>query len=93
MPDLGFPPPKKLQGNFKKIGSPRKASTLAINPADFKPSPGHMIKEGMEVIHLKFGQGEVQSIDERYVATIIFRDLPDNQEKRIMLQYAKLQIV
>jgi hypothetical protein len=58
---------------------------VAANPNDIKP--------GMEVIHLKFGQGKVKSVDERLVATIIFDGLSDTPEKRIMLQFAKLQIV
>jgi len=86
-----FGQPKKLQGNFKKLGAGKPA--LAIDPADFVPSPSHTIKEGMEVLHLKFGKGNVTSIDERDVATILFEALHDNQEKRIMLKYAKLQIV
>jgi len=47
----------------------------------------------MEVIHLKFGQGKVMSVDDRLVATIVFEGLDDTPEKRIMLQFAKLQIV
>jgi len=87
----GFPQPKIL-GNFKKVG-PRKTPALGINPADFAASPAAKIKEGMKVIHLKFGQGTVKSIDERMVATIHFPDIGDAPEKRIMLKYAKLQIV
>lgn len=86
-----FPTPKVL-GNFKKLG-PKAVPALGIDPSDFKASPATQIKEGMKVIHLKFGQGEVRSIDERLVATIYFADLNDSQEKRIMLKYAKLQIV
>lgn len=81
----------KILGNFKKLGQPPAA--LAMDPADFVPSPSHTIKEGMKVLHLKFGQGKVQSIDERDVATIYFDALSDNKEKRIMLKYAKLQIL
>jgi len=87
----GFPKPKIL-GNFKKLG-PQKVPALGIDPSDFQPSPASQIKEGMKVIHLKFGQGTVKSIDERMVASIYFADLSDSQEKRIMLKYAKLQIV
>lgn len=86
-----FGTPKKLQGNFKKLGAAKPA--LAMDPKDFAPSPSHTIKEGMQVLHLKFGRGKVAAIDERDVATIIFESLNDNQEKRIMLKYAKLQIV
>ena len=88
-PSEVFGQPKKLIGNFKKTTAP----ALAIDPADFAPSPSHTIKEGMHVLHLKFGKGKVMAIDERDVATIYFDGLHDNREKRIMLKYAKLQIV
>ncbi len=85
---LGTP---KLLGNFKKIS--RVPKSLAIDPKDFKPSPSDAIKEGMKILHMKFGEGIVQSIDDRSVATIVFDQLSDNSEKRIMLQFAKLQIL
>lgn len=88
-PNEVFGQPKKLIGNFKKTAVPK----LAIDPADFAPSPSHKIKEGMKVLHLKFGEGKIMSIDERDVATIYFEGLHDNREKRIMLKYAKLQIL
>ena len=85
---LGTP---KLLGNFKKIS--RAPKSLAIDPKHFKPSPSDAIKEGMKILHMKFGEGIVQSIDDRSVATIVFDQLSDNSEKRIMLQFAKLQIL
>lgn len=85
-----FPEPKIL-GNFKPLGP--KKNFVTVNPDDFKAANPNEIKPGMEVIHLKFGQGKVISVDERLVASIIFDGLSDNQEKRIMLQFAKLQIV
>ena len=85
-----FPEPKIL-GNFKPLGS--KKPMLSINPDDFVAANPNDIKPGMEVIHLKFGQGKVLSVDDRLVATIIFDGLSDTPEKRIMLQFAKLQIV
>lgn len=85
---LGTP---KLLGNFKKITRAPKA--LAVDPKDFRPSPSETIKAGMRVLHMKFGEGEVLSIDDRFVATINFDNLDDNTEKRIMLQFAKLQIL
>ena len=64
-----------------------------VNVANFIPNDPKDIKEGMKVLHMKFGTGEVLSIDERNVATIHFSEVPDNAHKRIMLQYAKLQIL
>lgn len=85
---LGQP---RLLGNFKKITRSPKA--LAVDPKDFHPSPSENIREGMRVLHMKFGKGTVQSIDDRFVASIFFEDLDENAEKRIMLQFAKLQIL
>ena len=85
-----FPEPKIL-GNFKPLGA--KKPMLSVNPDDFVAANPNDIKPGMEVIHLKFGQGKVISVDDRLVATIIFDGLSDAPEKRIMLQFAKLQIV
>lgn len=72
-----------------------KSRPSFIPPADFTPAPAEAIQEGMEVIHLKFGRGEVLKIDGRNdsrVATIYFGDI-DSPQRRIMLKYAKLQIV
>ncbi len=66
-----------------------------VSPADFKVSPSEAIDEGMEVLHMQFGKGRVVSIDgarENRVATIQFDEGEDN-ERRIMLRFAKLQIV
>ncbi|HEY3386343.1 MAG TPA: UvrD-helicase domain-containing protein [Saprospiraceae bacterium] len=66
-----------------------------VSPADFKPSPSEQIAEGMEVLHLQFGRGRIVAIDgarENRVATIHFAD-GDESERRIMLRFAKLQIV
>jgi DNA helicase-2/ATP-dependent DNA helicase PcrA len=66
-----------------------------VSPADFKPSPSEQIAEGMEVLHLQFGRGRIMSIDgarENRVATIHFEE-GDESQRRIMLRFAKLQIV
>ena len=86
-----FPEPKILQGNFRPIGV--KKPMISVSFDDFVAANPNHIKAGMEVIHLKFGQGKVISVDDRLVASIVFDGLDDNQEKRIMLQFAKLQIV
>lgn len=86
----GFAQPKVLEG-IKPLGPKKTLKT--VHPDDFKPSDPSLIKPGMEVIHLKFGQGKVISVDERLVATIYFDGLNDSPEKRIMLKFAKLQVV
>lgn len=86
-----FGTPRKL-GKLKPVSASRPAA-LAVDPKDFKPDPSNSIMAGQKVLHMKFGVGEVISIDERRVATIHFENLPDNAEKRIMLNYARLQIL
>jgi DNA helicase-2/ATP-dependent DNA helicase PcrA len=80
----------KILGNFKPIG--RKALPK-VDATDFKADPASKIQVGMQVKHLRFGVGEVISIDARSFATIHFPQVSDNKEKRIALQYAKLQIL
>jgi DNA helicase II / ATP-dependent DNA helicase PcrA len=79
---LGGLKPKVLQPMIPKI-----------DPNDFVSNDPDEIKVGNKVLHLKFGEGKVTAIDERQVATIYFDQLGENQEKRIMLQYSKLQIL
>ena len=83
----------KVMGNFRK---PNNGSTgLKVDPATFKPSPSAEIKTGMKVMHMKFGEGKVMSIDggaNNRIATIHFAGI-DNPERRIMLRFAKLQIL
>jgi DNA helicase-2/ATP-dependent DNA helicase PcrA len=84
-----------VSGAFK----PRPSSTNVapkIDPAQFKPSPSDQIQVGNKVLHLKFGEGKVLNIDggkDNRIATIFFEAADDGQEKRIMLKFAKLQIV
>ena len=80
----------KILGNFKRTG---KLAMPIVNAADFVVDDPKEIREGMKVMHLKFGEGKVVKIDERQVATIHFCEVPESPEKRIMLQYAKLQIL
>ena len=85
-------PRARVSGGFKKK---RTEAVLTINPADFQPSPSSSIEAGMRVLHLKFGEGEVIKIDgarDKRVATINFNQI-DNPERRIMLKFAKLQIL
>jgi DNA helicase II / ATP-dependent DNA helicase PcrA len=82
----------KVSGYFK---SQRASSGPAIDPNSFEPSPSDQIQAGMKVLHLKFGEGKVISIDggkDTRIATIFFKD-NDIPEKRIMLKFAKLQIL
>ena len=83
----------KVSGNFKPLRQVSTISPTAV--ADFKPSSSDQIQEGQRVLHLKFGEGKVIGIDganDNRVATIEF-NVSDEPRKRIMLKYAKLQIL
>ncbi len=82
----------KLMGNFKTLTSSKK-SLLKVDSSKFKASPMSDIQIGKEVLHIKFGEGKVIDIDNRDVATIYFKDVKDVPEKRIMLRFAKLQVL
>jgi len=85
----------KVSGNFV-----RRSTTVSrlstVDAANFKASPSDAIQKGMRVLHLKFGEGEVLDIDggkDNRIATIFFKAAEDDPKKRIMLKFAKLQIV
>lgn len=62
---------------------------------NFIPSASDLIQTGMTVIHQKFGRGKVLTIEgnkENKVATILFSEI-DNPQRKIILKFAKLQIV
>jgi DNA helicase-2/ATP-dependent DNA helicase PcrA len=93
----GFREPSRPQalvgGYFKKHKS--DSAVMQMDPADFKPSPPSQILPGKSVLHLKFGRGEVVDVDgnnDTKVATIMFEEL-ENPKRRIMLKFAKLQVV
>lgn len=96
----GEPSAKKTPSGASVSGNFTRRTAIAntaprIDPATFKPSPSEAIQAGMEVLHLKFGKGKVLHIDggaQNRVATIVF-EVSGQEEKRIMLKYAKLQIL
>lgn len=72
-----------------------KFARPVVDPATFKPSLPDEIEEGQNVLHLKFGEGRVVKVDggaDNRIATIYFSGLAQ-PEKRIMLKFAKLQVV
>lgn len=90
----GLPAEPKRLRRLAPLPKP-KLPTLDIDINDFAPSPSHRIKEGMTVLHLKFGKGNVEKIDgntSNKVATITFPQI-DNPTRKIMLKFAKLQIL
>ena len=92
-PEAG-PPTAKVSGSFQRRTNAQN-SPLRADPASFNPSPAQKIQAGMKVLHLKFGEGKVLSVegtgDDR-MATIFFSEI-DNPTRRILLKYAKLEIV
>ncbi len=86
-----FPEPKIL-GAFPKQRALQQPMSN-IDPATFIAADPSKIKVGQKVLHLKFGEGKVNAVDDRLVATIVFSGISGIQEKRIMLQFAKLQIL
>lgn len=83
-----------VSGHFRKTTA-QQAEKLFADPKTFKPSPSDQIQVGMRVLHLKFGEGKVLAIDgarDNRVATIFFQEV-DNPQRRIMLKFARLQIL
>ena len=91
-------PPKPMKSGVSGMTKRRTSltnATLKADPKTFRPSPSSSIQEGQTVLHLKFGKGKVEKIDGgagNRVATIRFPEV-DNPERRIMLRFAKLQIL
>ncbi len=84
-----------ITGNFK-TPSRTQNNLLRADPKTFQPSPPDQIQVGMKVLHLKFGEGKVLAIDgsrDKRMATIFFQELEADKQKRIMLKFAKLQIL
>ncbi|MCB0575527.1 MAG: ATP-dependent DNA helicase, partial [Saprospiraceae bacterium] len=90
-------PRASVSGNFSNPrirAATRPAAPMAV-PADFKVSPVEAIVPGVAVRHLKFGEGKVTSVEgpqDNKVATIQFRN-DDMPERRIVLKFAKLQVM
>ena len=85
----------RVVGNFKSRRGTVAAPTSVVDPKNFKPNHHSEIQTGMKILHLKFGEGKVLSIDgavDNRVATILFQGI-DNPQRRIMLKFAKLQVV
>jgi DNA helicase II / ATP-dependent DNA helicase PcrA len=86
----------KISGNFGRVGAKAVVTVPMVNPANFKVSPPDKIEVGMQVLHLKFGQGMVLAIEgakDNRVATIEFKYLTDEKQRKIMLKFAKLEIM
>ncbi len=95
----GAEAPAVERGSASVAGNFRRKKPMANNPKvdleNFKPAAPEQIQPGMRVLHIKFGEGKVLSVDgnkHNRVASIQFKDI-DNPTRRIMLKFAKLQIL
>jgi len=75
----------------------RKPAEITRHPllANFKPSEAQQIQTGMKVLHQKFGEGKVLQVEgssDNRIATIFFSEV-DNPQRKIVLKFAKLQIL
>lgn len=90
-------PRASVSGNFTNPrfrAMQKSASPIAV-PADFKASPVEDIVPGVTVLHLKFGEGKILNVEgpkDNKVATIQFKN-DDMPERRIVLKFAKLQVL
>ena len=86
------PQTARVSGNFSRQVTPQ----LNINTADFKAAKPEEIEIGHKVLHLKFGEGKVVAIEgakDNRIATIHFKELTEQPQRKIMLKFAKLQIL
>ncbi|MGK0363486.1 MAG: DNA helicase-2/ATP-dependent DNA helicase PcrA [Saprospiraceae bacterium] len=84
-----------VSGNMARRRTTVANSTLKVDPKTFRPSPSSEIQAGQSVMHMKFGKGEVKAVDgnsTNRIATIHFAEI-DNPTRKIMLKFAKLQIL
>ncbi len=82
----------KVSGNFARPAA--RAVEPKMNPDDFKPDAPEKIKEGMTIMHLRFGEGKVTAIEggkDNVIASIQFKET--GETKKIALKFAKLQIL
>lgn len=76
-----------------QIKMPLKTTTSQA-PVQIKVSPVHLIIPGAKVLHERFGEGKVMNVEgapDNKIASIFFGG--DIGEKRIMLKFAKLQVL
>lgn len=79
----------------KSVYVPNKPKFVQQTATVVIPSNPKDISQGMTVLHQKFGSGKVLSIEgttDNRIATIYFKDI-DEPNRKIMLKFAKLQII
>lgn len=90
----GYSSGARVSGSFAQPRQRQSVTPTAI-PTNFTPAPAEALVAGVNVLHLKFGEGKIVSVEgpkDNRVATIQFKD-DEMPERRIVLKFAKLQIV
>lgn len=80
--------PNPSAPRYKPVQKP-----VQIDVPDFKPVPPTMIREGLKVVHQRFGVGDVKQLSGAATNRVAVIDFEAVGEKRIMLKYAKLGIL
>lgn len=84
----------QMKRKLTKINEVKNATNQFTPPDGFVPDDPEKISEGMLVTHLRFGPGEVRSIegnDSQKKARIYFKNT--GQEKVLLLKFARLKII
>jgi DNA helicase-2/ATP-dependent DNA helicase PcrA len=85
---------KGVKRPMQRYAQRNKPSMQAAQMANFKPSPISDIVPGVKILHERFGSGKIVAVDgngRSKVATIFFEQ--GVGEKRIMLKFAKIQVL
>ncbi|MBL7806727.1 MAG: UvrD-helicase domain-containing protein [Saprospiraceae bacterium] len=85
-----------LSGNFAnpRLRTMQQAASARVS-APIEASPVEALIAGVKVLHQKFGEGQIVNVEgpkDNRVATIRFKD-DDMSERRIVLKFAKLQVI
>lgn len=90
----GWQSPVKQRFNFsKQFSKSAQPQQDAVDAKDFKPDNPATLQSGMKVIHQRFGNGNIQAIEGEGPARMASINFQKFGQKRILLKYAKLQIV
>ncbi|MFW6370137.1 MAG: ATP-dependent DNA helicase, partial [Bacteroidota bacterium] len=84
----------QMKRKLTKINEVKNPTNQFTPPDGFVPDDPEKISEGMLVTHLRFGPGEVRSIegnDSQKKARIYFKNT--GQEKVLLLKFARLKII
>lgn len=85
----------RVLGNFSNSRQQKPPPVPPKGAAAFQASPAEDILPGVSIFHQKFGEGKITSVEgpkDNKVATIKFKD-DDMAERRIVLKFAKLQVL